>query len=93
MNDENQEYMREWARDNGKSVHQRTVRQETTKYKAGTLPLNMYERTQPIGEKLQFGTPSADNLNVNQLGKPLLWKLTWMKTSWMNTVMEPIQVM
>ena len=69
MNDENQEYMREWARDNGKSVHQRTVRQETTKYKAGTLPLNMYERTQPIGEKLQFGTPSADNLNVNQLGE------------------------
>lgn len=29
MSDENQEYMREWARDNGKSVHQRTVRQET----------------------------------------------------------------
>ena len=69
MNDENQEYMREWARDNGKSVRQRTVRQETTKYKAGTLPLNMYERRQPIGEKLQFGTPSADDLNVNQLGE------------------------
>ena len=42
--------MREWARDNGKSVRQRTVRQGTTKYKAGTLPLNMYERTQPNGE-------------------------------------------
>ena len=29
----------------------------------------MYERTQPIGEKLQFGTPSADDFNVNQLGE------------------------
>ena len=26
----------------GKCVRQRTVRQETTKFKAGTLPLNMY---------------------------------------------------
>ena len=51
MNDEDQERMREWARNNGKSVRQRTVRQETTKYKAGTLPLNMYERKQPIGKK------------------------------------------
>ena len=51
MDDEDQERMREWARNNGKSVRQRTVRQETTKYKAGTLPLNMYERKQPIGEK------------------------------------------
>ena len=42
MNDEDQERMREWARNNEKSVRQRTVRQETTKYKAGTLPLNMY---------------------------------------------------
>ena len=50
MDDEDQERMREWARNNGKSVRQRTVRQETTKYKAGTLPLNMYERKQQIGE-------------------------------------------
>ena len=64
MNDESQEYMREWARDNGKSVRQRTVRQETTKGKAGTLPHNMYERTQPIGEKLQFSTPSADDIST-----------------------------
>lgn len=59
--------MRQWARDNGKSVCQRTVRQETTKYKAGTLPLNMYERKQLIGEKIQFETPSADDLDENQL--------------------------
>ena len=54
--------MREWARENGKSVRQRTVRQETKKYKAGTPPLNMYEREQPIGEKILFEThPAADN--------------------------------
>ena len=34
--------MREWAVLHGKCVRQRTVRQETTKFKAGTLPLNMY---------------------------------------------------
>lgn len=33
---------------------QRTVRQETTKYKSGTLPLNMYQTEEQIGEKLQF---------------------------------------
>ena len=54
MDGEDQERMREWARNNGKSVRQRTVRQETTKYKAGTLPLNMYERKQQIGEKYSF---------------------------------------
>ncbi|KAJ7375088.1 hypothetical protein OS493_001821 [Desmophyllum pertusum] len=34
--------MREWAVLHGKCVRQRTVREETTKFKAGTLPLNMY---------------------------------------------------
>jgi len=34
--------MREWAVQHAKCVRQRTVRQETTKFKAGTLPLNMY---------------------------------------------------
>ena len=67
MNDEDQEYMREWARNNGKSVRQRTVRQETTKYKAGTLPLNMYESKQPVGGKIQFETPPANELNANHV--------------------------
>ena len=67
MNDEDQEHMREWARNNGKSVHQRTVRQpETTKYKAGTLPLNMHEGSQPVGEKIQFEIPSSYDVNENQ---------------------------
>ena len=38
MSPEDKELMRKWARDHGKCVRQRTVRQETTKYKAGTLP-------------------------------------------------------
>ena len=35
--------MREWAAQHGKCACQRTVQQETTKFKAGTLPLNMYQ--------------------------------------------------
>ena len=67
MNEEDQEYMREWARNNGKSVRQRTVRQETTKYKAGTLPLNMYESKQPVDGKIQFETPPANELNAKHV--------------------------
>ena len=63
MDEKDQERMREWAHNNGKSVRQRTVRQETTKYKAGTLPLNMYKRKQTIGEKIQFEIPFAHDLD------------------------------
>ena len=52
--------MREWARNNGKTVRQRTVRQETTKYKSGTHPLNMYQTEEQIGKKLQFDGTSED---------------------------------
>lgn len=38
----------------------RTVRQETTKFKAGTLPLNMYETPVYRGERLVFA-PNKDN--------------------------------
>ncbi|KAJ7372883.1 hypothetical protein OS493_016810 [Desmophyllum pertusum] len=34
--------MREWAREHGQCVRQRTVRQQTTKLSAGTLPLTAY---------------------------------------------------
>ncbi|CAC5391042.1 unnamed protein product [Mytilus coruscus] len=47
--------MRNWANDFGKCVRQRTVRQETTKVKAGTLPLNMYKKIKVTpGEKISF---------------------------------------
>ena len=42
MTVENKETMREWASANGKAVRQRTVRQETTVAKAGTLPGSYY---------------------------------------------------
>lgn len=39
---------------------QKTVRQETTKYKSGTLPLNMYQTEEQIGEKLQLDGASEE---------------------------------
>ena len=54
MSKSDQEFMRSWARDNRKCVRQRTVRQETTKFKAGTLPLNMYEQNEIPIEKFQW---------------------------------------
>lgn len=44
--------MLEWAANNGKAVRQRTVRQETTMFKAGTLPLNMYSTSEQPKEKI-----------------------------------------
>ena len=44
--------MLEWAANNGKAVRQRTVRQETTKLKAGTLPLNMYATSAQSTKKI-----------------------------------------
>ena len=44
--------MLEWTANNGKAVRQRTVRQETTKFKAGTLPLNMYDTSSQSTEKI-----------------------------------------
>ena len=35
--------MRSWVKKHGKSVRQRNVRQDNTKDRAGTLPLNLYE--------------------------------------------------
>ena len=60
MSNVHQDFIKEWARNNGKTVRQRTVRQETTKYKSDTLPLNMYQTEEQIGEKLQFDGASED---------------------------------
>ena len=61
MSNGQQHFMREWEeRNNGKTLRQRTVRQETTKYKSGTLPLNMYQNEEQIREKLQFDGASED---------------------------------
>ena len=50
MSSADQGLMRNWANSHGKC----TVRQETTKYKAGTLPLNMYQTAVHRGERLEF---------------------------------------
>ena len=54
MSSTGQDLMRNWANTHGKCVRQRTVRQETTKCKAGTLPLNMYQTAVHQGERLEF---------------------------------------
>ena len=53
--------MRDWALEHGKAVKQRTVRQDHTKYRPGTLPLNLYQK-KLAGQKLQLEQePSTDN--------------------------------
>ena len=44
--------MLEWAKNNGKAIRQQTVCQETSKFKAGTLPLNMYATSAKSTEKI-----------------------------------------
>ena len=46
----------EWAANNGKAVRQRTVRQEITIFKAGTLHLNMYATSGQPTEKITMTT-------------------------------------
>ena len=41
-------------------MQERTVRQETAKYKSGMLPLNMYQSEEEIREKLQFDGTSEE---------------------------------
>ena len=54
MSERNCKLMRSWAAEHGKCVRQKTVRQTTTKYRAGILPLNRYEKDLFIGEKLNL---------------------------------------
>ena len=54
MSQADQATMQEWAQEHGKAIRQRTVRQCITKHNAGTLPLNMYEKELPIGERVTF---------------------------------------
>ena len=54
MSSADQDLMRNWANTHGKCVIQRAVRQETTKYKAGSLRLNMYQTAVHRGERLEF---------------------------------------
>ena len=68
MSPEDKGMMRKWARDHGKCVRQRTVRQETAKCKAGTLPLNMYQISdtlRSVGERIVWPFEYDEDQNVN----------------------------
>ena len=52
MSKSDQRVMREWAQEHGKDVRQLTIRQTNTKHAAGTLPLNMYRKELPVGERI-----------------------------------------
>ena len=54
LNRQEKDIMIEWATNNGKAARQRSVRQETTMFKAGTLPLNMYRASDYPKDKVSF---------------------------------------
>ena len=54
LNRQEKELMIEWATINEKAARQRSVRQETTMFKAGTLPLNMYRAPDNPKDKVSF---------------------------------------
>ena len=65
LNARQKDHTREWASDNERAVRQRRVRQETTKFKAGTFPLNMYRSSYTPAEKVVSPTqPSPDDLET-----------------------------
>ena len=64
MNAENKETMRQWASVNGKAARQRTVRQETTMAKAGTLTESCY----PQELKLEDIECNSDEPGNNENG-------------------------
>ena len=51
IDDLDQERMREWARNNGKSAHERTARQATTKYRQALFPLTCTKESNQSGKK------------------------------------------
>ena len=65
LNRQEKDLMIEWATNNGKAARQRSVRQETTMFKAGTFPLNMYRTSDYPKDKVSFspntGTPSTSH--------------------------------
>ena len=54
--------MCKWASEHGKAVRQLSVRQNNTKHAAGTLPLNMYRKELPVGDRVTEEPSSADDI-------------------------------
>ena len=55
-------YTHQWASEHGKAVRQLSVRQNNTKHAAGTLPLNMYRKELPVGDRVTEEPSSADDI-------------------------------
>ena len=62
MSKQDQDYIRQWASEHGKAVRQLSVRQNNTKHAAGTLPLNMYRKELPVGDRVTEASSSADDI-------------------------------
>ena len=54
--------MHKWASEHGKAVRQLSVRQNNTTHAAGTLPLNMYRKELPVGDRVTEEPISADDI-------------------------------
>ena len=61
MSKSDQRTMREWAQEHGKAVRQLTIRQTNTKHAAGTLPLNMYRKELPVGQRIATDVAFLEN--------------------------------
>ena len=53
-------HMIEWATTNGKAVRHRSVRQETTMLKTGTLLLNMYKTSDYPKDEVSFSPDTVE---------------------------------
>ena len=62
MSKQDQDCMRQWASEHGKAVRQLLVRQNNTKHAAGALPLNMYRKELPTGDRVTKEPSPADDI-------------------------------
>lgn len=60
LNRQEKYLMTEWVTNNGKAAWQRSVRQEKTMFKAGTLPLNMYRTSDYPKDKVSFSPNTVE---------------------------------
>ena len=59
--------MREWATAHGSSVRQRTVRQETTMARVGTLPDFLYQKKIEVGERIDVSSNSVETTDSSSV--------------------------
>ena len=64
LNRQEKDLMIEWATNNGRAARQTSVRQETTMFKAGTLPLNMYRTSDYPKDKVSFSFNTVEEETV-----------------------------